>query len=74
MLDGFRLFLPNSQSPPTDRPRMRVTSADRFTLSSAKFLVMISADDGTFVLILLFIGFKVETDVVINANSVPVCI
>ena len=32
---------------------------------------MISKDDGTFVFILLFIGFNVETDVGIDANSVP---
>ena len=35
---------------------------------------MISTDDGTFVFILLFIGFNVETDVGINASSVPVWI
>ena len=35
---------------------------------------MISTDDGTFVFILLFIGFKVETDIEINASSVPVWI
>ena len=35
---------------------------------------MISTDNGTFVFILLFIGFKVETDVGINASSVPVWI
>ena len=33
---------------------------------------MISTDDGTFVFILLSIGFKVEPDVGINASSVPV--
>ena len=43
-----------------------------FILSSAKFLLMISTDDGTFEGTLLFIGFKVETNVVIHASSVPV--
>ena len=44
-----------------------------FCLQQSFFLV-ISTDDGTFVLILLFIGFKVDTDVGINASSVPVWI
>ena len=35
---------------------------------------MISTDDGMSVFILLFIGFKVETDVGVNASSVPVWI
>ena len=43
-------------------------------LSSAKFfsLSMISMDHGTFVFILLFVGFKNETDVGINESSVPI--
>ena len=44
-----------------------------FCLQQSFFLV-ISTDDGTFAFILLFIGFKVETDVGINASSVPVWI
>ena len=36
--------------------------------------MMISTDDGTFVFILLFVGFKVETDVGINTSSVPIWI
>ena len=43
-------------------------------MSSAKFLLMISTDDGTFVFVLFLVGFKVETDVGINASSVPVWI
>ena len=35
---------------------------------------MISTDDGTFVFTLLFIGFIFETDVGINASSVPLWI
>ena len=35
---------------------------------------MKAADDGMFVFIVLFIGFKVETDVGINASCVPVWI
>ena len=49
-------------------------SADGFILPSAKFLLMVSTDDGTFVFILLFIGFKVETAAGINASCVPVWI
>ena len=45
--------------------------AVRFNLSPAKFLLMISTDDGALVFILLFIGFNVETDVGINESSVP---
>ena len=40
--------------------------------SFLKFLLMISTDDETFVFILLFIGFKVETDVGINTSSGPI--
>ena len=47
-------------------------SADPFILSSAKFLLMISTDDGTFVFILLFIRFNVDTDAGFDAGSVPV--
>ena len=36
---------------------------------SSLFVLMNSMDDGTFVFILLFIGFKVETDVGINTSS-----
>ena len=43
-------------------------------MSSAKFLLVNSKDDGTFVFILLFFGSKVETDVGFNASSVPVWI
>ena len=46
-------------------------SAVQFTLSSTKFLVMTSTDDGTFVFILVFVGYKVETDVGINEGYVP---
>ena len=50
-------------------------SADRFILSSAQFLAMISTHaDGSFVSILLFTGFNMETDVGIDAGSVPVWI
>ena len=41
-------------------------SADQFSLPSAKFFLMISMDGGTFVFILLFVGYKVESDVGIN--------
>ena len=47
-------------------------NAVQFNVSSAKFLLMISIDIGTFVFILLFIGFNVETDVGINESSVPI--
>ena len=46
-------------------------SAVEFILSSAKFLVTISTDEGTFFFILLFIGFNVENYVGINESSVP---
>ena len=51
-------------------------SAIQFILSSAKFLLMISIDDGTSVFILLFVGqgFKVEADVEINKSSVSIWI
>ena len=47
-------------------------SAAQFILTSAKFILMISMDNGMFVFILLFVGFKVETDVEINKRSVPI--
>ena len=49
-------------------------SADQIVLPTAKFLLMISIDNGEFVFILLFAGFKVETDVEINDSSVPILV
>ena len=50
-------------------------SAFKFILSSAKFHLMILMDNGsyygTFVFILLSVGFKIETDVGIHESSVP---
>ena len=46
--------------------------ADQFILSSAKFLLIISTDHGMFVIIPLFIGFQIETDLGINASTAPV--
>ena len=43
-------------------------------LSSAKFLLWISMDDGTFIFVLLFVGIKVETDDGINESYVPIWI
>ena len=49
-------------------------SAVHFILSSLKFLLILSMDDGTFVFILFFAGFKVEPDVGINESSIPIWI
>ena len=40
-------------------------------LTSAKFLLLISMDDGTFGYIISSFGFKVETDVGINGCFAP---
>jgi hypothetical protein len=45
--------------------------AFQFILSSAKFLLWISMDDGTFGYVLSSFGFKVETDVEINERFAP---
>ena len=50
----------------------RELSAVRFILTSAKFPLMVSMDDGTFVLTRSPVGFKAETDGGIDANSVPI--
>ena len=42
-----------------------------FILTSAKFLLLISMDDGTFGYIISSFGFKVETDVGINGCFAP---
>ena len=45
--------------------------AFQFILSSAKFLLWISMDDGTFGYVLSSFGFKVETVVGINESFAP---
>ena len=50
---------------------MPVLDVFQFILSSAKFLLWISMDDGTFGYVLLSFGFKVETDVGINGWFAP---